>query len=229
MKTDIISKRVDGITFTLGGTQLEKVSEYKYLGMTVDSLLTFQSYREILTNRVNLKVSYFRKIRKYLTLESALLVYKCTILPILEYADFVHDFNIKYINNKLQTIQNTSLYIVYNQHNLPFDLKSSTEAIHRRAGIHRLVHRRWLHMLLFIYNYVTDHNLLDVSDINTRRREGILFKIPVYDHYKCRQDPFVKAMNVWNELPVNTRNAVSKSKLRVLLKNSINNPYKKTE
>ena len=81
MKTDIISKRNDDdITFTLGDTPLEKVSEYKYLGMTVDSLLTFQSYRETLINRVNLKVSYFRKIRKYLTLDSALIIYKCTIL-----------------------------------------------------------------------------------------------------------------------------------------------------
>ena len=82
-------------------------------------------------------------------------------------------------------------------------------------------------MLLYIYNYVTDRNLLDLRDINTRRREGILFEIPVYNHYKCRQDPFVKAMNVWNELPVDTRNAGTKSKLRVLLKNSIENPYKK--
>ena len=37
----------------------------------------------------------------------------------------------------------------------------------------------------------------------------------------------MKAMNVWNELPVDTRNAGTKSKLRVLLKNSIENPYKK--
>ena len=62
------------------------------------------------------------------------------ILPILEY-------------KRLQTIQNTGLYIVFNQHFLPYELRDSTETIHRRAKEYRLAHRRWIHMLLFIYNY----------------------------------------------------------------------------
>ena len=33
-------------------------------------------------NRVNYKLSYFRKIRNYITLEAAEMVYKNTILPI---------------------------------------------------------------------------------------------------------------------------------------------------
>ena len=39
----------------------------------------------------------------------------------------------------------------------------------------------------------------------------ILFMIPVYEHLKCRQDPLIRAMNVWNELPVDIRNADTKS------------------
>ena len=49
-----------------------------------------QSYRNV--NRVNLKVSYFRKIRPFLTKEAAMILYRCTMFPI--YADFVHDFGI---------------------------------------------------------------------------------------------------------------------------------------
>ena len=178
---------------------------------------------------MNLKITYFRKIRKFLTLESALLIYKCMILPILEYADFVHDFDMKYISKKVQTIQNTGLYIVYDQYHLPYDRRQSTEALHRRAGIHRLAHRRWMHMLLYVYNHITDEDLLDVRDINTRRREGILFHLPIQGHYKSRQDPLIKAMTVWNNLPVAFRDAVTKNELRLLLKNSIQNPYKELE
>ena len=65
--------------------------------MIVDSNLSFQSYRESIINRVNLEISYFRKTRTYLTEDAALLIYKCTILPILEYVDFVYDFDIKYV------------------------------------------------------------------------------------------------------------------------------------
>ena len=228
MKTTIIDRKSEDILFKVGDGRLGKVFEYRYLGVTIDSQLTFQTYRESLINRVNLKVNYFRKIRSYMTQSSVLLLYKCTILPILEYADFIHDFDIKYINKRLQTIQNTCLYIVYNQHRLPFELKDSTETLHRNASLHRLVHRRWSNMLVFIYNYIDDPDLIDVRDIHTKRREGVLFKTNGYDHFKARQDPKMRAMNGWNALPVLIRNARSKEQLKVLLASS-DNPYKKIE
>ena len=46
----------------------------------------------------------------------ALTIYKSTILPLIEYADFVHDHNIKYVNKKLQSLQNDGLSVAYNQH-----------------------------------------------------------------------------------------------------------------
>ena len=107
MRISLSNKKVDEPVLKLGTTILENVKEYKYLGVTVDSQLTFQTYRSIVINRVNLKINHFRNICTYMTLESALLLYKGTILPILEYADFVYDFNIKYINKRFQTLQNT--------------------------------------------------------------------------------------------------------------------------
>ena len=129
-----------------------------------------------------------------MTIDSALLLYKGTILPILEYADFVYDFNIKYINNKASN--NTK------QHVLRYNLKDSTEMIHRRAGLYRLKHRRKIHMISFIYNYTGNRVLLDVRDINTRRRDGLLFTIEGIENYRARQDPMYRAMIAWNLPPV---------------------------
>ena len=84
-------------------------------------------------------------------------------------------------------------------------------------------------MLVFISNYIDDKEMIDIRDIHTRRREGVLFKINYFDHYKVRQDPKRKAMNVWNDLPVYIRNARSKEQLKLFLKSLIVNPYKKTE
>ena len=229
MRTNIVNKNAINPTFKMGDIALAKVSEYRYLGMLVDSGLSFQAHREGVINRVNLKINYFRKIRTYLTQDAALLIYKCTILPILEYVDFVYDLDIKYINKKLQTIQNTGLYITYNQHYLPYDTKESTEVLHRRAGISRLAHRRRLHMLSFIYNYIDDIRYVDVRDINTRRREGVLFVIQRCEHYKVRQDPLVRAMETWNSLPVHMRNAETKSELKMYVLSSIHNPYQKID
>ena len=54
-------------------------------------------------------------------------IYKSTILPIIEYADFVYDHEIKYVNKKLQGLQNYGLSVAYNQHSIPFYDRDSTE------------------------------------------------------------------------------------------------------
>ena len=121
MKTKIIERNDDtNVLFKLGEKPLGKVNEYKYLGLTIDTKLNFATHRDNLINRVNLKINFFRKIRKFITIQSASLIYKATILPILEYADFIFDQNIQYINEKLQILQNQALYTVYGQHYLPF-------------------------------------------------------------------------------------------------------------
>ena len=165
------------------------LSEYRYLGLQVDSYLSFQSHRDTLINSINYKLCFFKKIRRFITRDAASLIYKGTILPIIEYADFVFDYNIQYVNNKLQTLQNQGLYTVFNQHFLNYDLKESSETLHRGSNIIRLEYRRRTHMLSFIYNYRMDQSMLDNREIQTRRHDGILFKEIPLEHYKVKQDP----------------------------------------
>ena len=80
-------------------------------------------------------------------------------------------------------------------------------------------------MISFIYNYTEKQELSDIRDINTRRRNGILFAIDATHNFRARQDPMYRAMTAWNALPVFIRNADTKSQLSILLKNSIVNPY----
>ena len=82
-------------TFCIGGELMSRVEEYKYLGLQIDTQLNFQSHRQTLINNVNYKLTFFKKIRKYVTLDAAKTIYKGTILPLLEYADFVIDYGIK--------------------------------------------------------------------------------------------------------------------------------------
>ena len=50
-------------------------------------------------------------------------------------------------------------------------------------------------MTLFMYNYTSRLDMLDRRDINTRRRDGILFIIDDFENYRSRQDPMYRAMN----------------------------------
>ena len=113
MRTSIVQKIQVNRSFTLGLNPLDRVKEYRYLGVLLDSDLNFNSQRENLYRRVNYKLGFFRKIRSYLDMNTAITIYKSTILPIIEYADFVYDLNIKFVSKKLQTLQNQGLSIFF--------------------------------------------------------------------------------------------------------------------
>ena len=84
MRTSIVQKIQVNRSFTLGLNPLDWVKEYRYL---LDSDLNFDSQCENLCRRVNYKLGFFRKIRSYLDIDTAITIYKSTILPIIEYAD----------------------------------------------------------------------------------------------------------------------------------------------
>ena len=227
MRTLIVSKGPRNEAFHLGRNFLEMAREYKYLGLVIDVELNFKKQRDALSLKVYPKLSFFRTIRKYIDVDTALTIYKSTVLPVIEYADFVFDHNIKYVNKKIQGLQNQGLYTVYNQHIRPYVERESTEILHQRANVYRLIHRRRLHLIGFAYTLSQNVNYLDIRDIRTRQHEGKLFRLYKLDHYRCGQDPTYRAMLEWNSLDVQTRNSTSKSMTIATLKKQIINPFTK--
>ena len=174
---------------------------------------------------MNYKLTFFRQIRKYINVNAAKTIYKSTILPIIEYADFIYDYNIQYVGKMLQKLQNQGLYTVYNQHFLHYAERDSTETLHREANLFRLQHRRKIHLLAFSLTKQT--GLLDNREIQTRRHDARLFIIPKLDHYKCYQDPTYRAKCTWNSLNVETRDLLTKGLFINTVKSQIDNPYAK--
>ena len=104
-------------------------------------------------------------------------------MPVLEYTDLICDQGLTYINKSIQKLQNWGLSIAFNQHILPYHRRDSSDPLHRWSGLFRLVHRRKLHLLQFAFSLKLNVILLDNRDIPTRRRDGILVKIPKSTHY----------------------------------------------
>ena len=64
------------------------VKNHVYLGVTLDSTMLLVPLMKTVRSRVSNKVYMLRKIRKYLTFEASVIVYKQTKLPIIDYAVF---------------------------------------------------------------------------------------------------------------------------------------------
>ena len=62
MKTEILGKTDNNYHFSLDGVNLDRVFEYRYLGILIDHKLNFQTHREQLINNTNYKLAFFRII-----------------------------------------------------------------------------------------------------------------------------------------------------------------------
>ena len=74
--------------FYLKGILVEEVDSYKYVGTVLDNRLSGEiQYNKLLRN-LGFKLKTFGKIRRYLTTKASIMVYKSTILPIIDYNDY---------------------------------------------------------------------------------------------------------------------------------------------
>ena len=63
--------------------------------------------------------------------------------------------------------------------------------------MYRLVHRRSLHLLQFAFKLKMKDDLLDLREIPTRRRVGIVLSLVKSNHYKFPKNPYYRCMLAW--------------------------------
>ena len=69
----------------LKGEELELVSNFKYLGVVLDSNLTFKKHIKKVKSTINFNLKNFRQIRPYLSIDAAKTYLHCMILSHIDY------------------------------------------------------------------------------------------------------------------------------------------------
>ena len=184
----------------IGDEKLKVVPSFKYLGVTLDSALTFSNHIKTVLNTVAHKSYMLGKIRKYLTVDVARLIYKTMILPYLDYADVIFANAFTRNLDKLQRAQNKCLKVC-----MQVNVTTDTDRLHSMATVPLLVHRRATHLLNFMYLRQSKAELIDDAPIHTRAHDAPLFRVtrPRLEAYK-RSVPYNRAVS-WNVLNPNIR------------------------
>ena len=68
---------------------LKRVEVFKYLGVIIDSNISWSSHTDYLCNKVSSRIGILKPIMPCLTLPSAQTVYKTTIQPLFDYCGVV--------------------------------------------------------------------------------------------------------------------------------------------
>ena len=194
-------KKSSNAIVKIDGEKLQLVPSFKYLGVVLDSALTFSNHIKTVLDTVAHKSYLLGKIRKYITSDTALLIYKSMVLPYFDYADIIYANSYKKDLDKVQRMQNRCLKIC-----LRAEARIDTDLLHSMSKIPKLSLRWRTHVNNFMYQRQSKVNLLDIKPVNTRARDATMFKVltPKLEAYK-RSLAYHGSVQ-WNALPSAERN-----------------------
>ena len=194
-----------------------RCQQYQYLGVILDECLTLKQNFNNILKRFSGKIYQFGKIKKFLGIETRVLVYKQTILPLTEYVSFVMCLNNKTDRDKLQKLQNRALRMCYNIQN-PRDM--STQHMHSMANVELLEKRRLKQLMCIIYDIAT----LPQPRIrlqNTRLATKYNVELELSNTQLYTRSPYHVGGQIWNKLPKKTQEQKTKESFKLVITDAI--------
>ena len=195
------------------------MSSYKYLGVSLDSQLNYNIHVDSMISSVSSKLKQFRRMRSFLNTKAAVLVYKSMLLPILKYGDIFLSATSLANHKKVQILQNKGLRCALNR-----GIETTTDELHKEAGLLKLHSRREQHLLNFMFDWSWDmvHTQAHAeSAMTTRSHKKRLLKLK-----KPRTEKYKKSLSYhgpkkWNALPVEIHQTHNKKAFKVQLNSLI--------
>ena len=177
---------------------LDFVKKFSYLGVYLDSEMILQPLISHVKKIVSSKVKILSRIRRYITTECAISIYKQTILPLFDYAGFLLISCTKKDRGDLQIIQNNCLRTCYNVRLID---RLSLSEMHREANLVSLEQRRQIQILCLMYIYRVFANVERAFARNTRQGRRFNFRLDNYQSGKYKNSPYFKGTILWDRLP----------------------------
>ena len=152
------------------------------------------------------------------TLDSLILVYKQTVLPLTEYVSFVLSLNTKLEIEKLQKLQNRALRMCYNVQ-IPKDVRTSD--LHVRSRLNSLEERRKLQLYNIMFDLKQKGLFEKMHNRNTRNADKYIFDTNHVNLDIYVKSPYYVGAKYWNDLPKETQNSRSKMQFKTAIKKVI--------
>ena len=101
--------------YTLNGTQLDVVSEYKYLGVILNKKLTWDTHVDYVVTKANRMLGFVFSVARHLSSDAFLALYKALVLPIIEYGVPVWHLHTNALIDKIERVQRRATRMILKQ------------------------------------------------------------------------------------------------------------------
>ena len=182
----------------LGDQAISRCHHYNYLGIHLDECLNMKSNYDAVFKKYSYKTFQFGKIKNFLDQTTRILVYKQTILPLVEYVSFMLYLNRNCDVEKLQRLQNRCLRMCLDIHR-PIDM--TVINLHENAKIDTLETRRAKQLVKIMFSLVIGNKYRKEGVRVTRTMNMFVFDTQIVHSCIYANSPYYLGVQKWNELP----------------------------
>lgn len=151
---------------------------------------------------VTSKINSLAYLRHYVGVATSLQIYKTTILPIMEYANFTYTVVPNHLSKKLQRLQNRAVKIIYKCHD-----NQALPKLHTQAKLTSIDQRASKQLTCLMYK--RSHNPTEFPQIQqthaSRSAEKIKFDLLKPNNEKFKKFPLYAGAKLWDTLELSTQ------------------------
>lgn len=194
----------DGTILAADGHKLDLVSSYKYLGVWIDSSLSFAEHLSSLQSKVKARLSFLYRNRSSFTATAKRSLVQLTVLPLFDYGDVVYRSACKGALERLNVLYHSAIRFAtnapYRTHHCDLYTLANWPSLETRRNIH------WLMMVFKTLLGLTPSYLTLLLHLrpapthNTRSAPLILLNAPRAHSSLGRSSFQVAAADSWNQL-----------------------------
>ncbi len=210
---------IGNLDILYSGVYIEKVNSFKYLGVVLDSRLTFGEHISYLKSKTYSKIKLLGRVRHILDQNTALTLYKTLILPVYDYCDFIYYSINSSEKEVLQKLQNCAFWTI-----LRPDRLASMDMTHTVLHMNTLDDRRNKHVAIQMYKFVNHlapaycSNMFtpvsDIHSVNTRNAQKGMLTIPRMNLTMGQRNIRYYGVKVWHSVPTEVQNEDSLDKFK---------------
>ena len=179
---------------------LDVVKNFEYLGMHIYNRLQMNKHVETLYKKARCKLGILYKIRKCISCQTSLLLYKVMIRPHLEYGDFIIDSANQVLVDNLETLQEKAIRLSeYKSRNDRTDISKLKDMF----GIEKLCIRCKHSLIKIMYSQSkVDDNVQGQTDyMALRSSTKVKLKSDFTKLTKIQRSPYYRGLKLWDSLP----------------------------
>ena len=188
--------------FNAGNRPIMFVKRFSYLGIILDDELLLEPLYKHVCRQVEQKLFMLRKIRRNITTNAAITLYKQMILPLFDYSGFLLLACNLGQKRELQRIQNSCIRtcLLYNRVE-----HVSIDRLHHEMKIISLEQRRRVQCLNLMYRLSKKPIYIKCARVNTRGNIKTRFNLMSKCTTKYLNSPLYRGSNLWDILDKNVQ------------------------